>query len=171
MVETFIVSFIGEASPNDIHQLAAITHENQGKWLVSKVNFIDNQVAAVIKIEVPAENKPMVIDAFRDQQNLITSFSETSAQTESNQEQHCQLRLDANDRAGIVNDITHLLDSQRIRVVDLNCQRIFIAGHDGVSSALFTSNISLKIPPNLSIYDVVNELEALSEDIKVRVEE
>ena len=49
MNSIFIVSFSGNATPATIKQLASINHEQGVKWLVSKVNFIENQVAAVIK--------------------------------------------------------------------------------------------------------------------------
>lgn len=170
MTSTFIVSLIGEANPSDIHQLAAITHENFGTWLISKVNFLDNQVAAVIKVQLPSENKAAVVDAFLSHPNLTATITECNQIIDNNDEQTYQLRMDAHDRAGIVNDITHLLDSQRVRVLDLNCQRVFITGNSGVSSTLFTANISVKIPHILSINDIVKELESLSEETKVMIE-
>ncbi|MGX9416022.1 glycine cleavage system protein R [Vibrio sp. RC27] len=170
MMSTFIVSFIGEANPSDIQQLATITHENFGTWLVSKVNFLDSQVAAVIKIELPTEHKDAVIDAFISHPNLTAKVSECNQIIDNNDEHIYQLRMDARDRAGIVNDITHLLDSQRVRVLDLNCQRVFITGNSGISSTIFTANISVKLPKLLSIDDIIKELESLSEETKVMLE-
>ncbi len=48
--QTLIVKFV-DSEPHShreatIKQLAAVTHENEGKWLISKVNFIEDQVAA-----------------------------------------------------------------------------------------------------------------------------
>ncbi len=71
MNTVFIVNFVGQASPATIKELAAITHENAGKWLISKVNFIEDQVAGVIKIELPKENADIVKDAFSACQSLI----------------------------------------------------------------------------------------------------
>lgn len=81
-----------------------------------------------------------------------------------------QLRVDSNDRAGIVNEITHVLDSQGISILDMDCQRVFIAGGGGVSSSLFTANLAIKLPAEVDIEDVANELESLSEDTRVIVE-
>jgi len=81
-----------------------------------------------------------------------------------------QLRLDSNDRAGIVNEITHVLDGQGINILDMDCQRVFIAGGGGVSSSLFTANMAIRLPQELDINDVANELESLSEDTRVLVE-
>lgn len=169
MHSTFIVNFVGKATPATIKQLAAITHENGGKWLISKVNFIEDQVAAVIKVELPSENAEVVKEAFKGHPDLLVQF------TDSDQPNHhvdtiYQLRLDSNDRAGIVNEITHVLDGQGINILDMDCQRVFIAGGGGVSSSLFTANMAIRLPKELDIKDVANELESLSEDTRVLVE-
>lgn len=165
----FIVNFIGTAKPTDIHKLAAITNENGGRWLISKINFIDDRVAAVIKIEAPKGNRDYIKQAFLSYPMLTTEIKDSDS-NQINKQQFIALRLDANDRHGIVNDITHLLDSQRIRVLDMNCQRIFISDRQGVNSTLFTANLSLKVPETINIKDVIHELESLSEDTKVILE-
>ncbi len=166
MNSTFIVNFVGKATPATIKQLAAITHENGGKWLISKVNFIDDQVAAVIKVELPSQNEQTVKQAFQANPDLLVKLTDSDQQVHSADVIY-QIRLDANDRAGIVNEITHLLDSQGISILDMDCQRVFIAGGGGVSSSLFTASMAIKIPSNVHIEDVVKELESLSEDTKV----
>ncbi|MDN3613713.1 MAG: glycine cleavage system protein R [Vibrio gallaecicus] len=169
MNSTFIANFIGKASPATIKQLAAITHENDGKWLISKVNFIEDQVAGVIKIQLPTANESTVKDAFSSHNDLTVQFID-SDHSVHNQDTIFQLRLDSNDRAGIVNEITHVLDNQGINILDMDCQRVFIAGGGGVSSSLFTAKIALKLPVEVQISDVANELETLSEDTRVILE-
>ena len=169
MNSTFIVNFVGKATPATIKQLAAITHENGGKWLISKVNFIEDQVAAVIKVELPSANEHLVKDAFTSHPDLLVQITD-SDQLAHDVDTIYQLRLDSNDRAGIVNEITHVLDGQGISILDLDCQRVFIAGGGGVSSSLFTASLSIRLPKQISIGDVANELESLSEDTRVMVE-
>lgn len=169
MNSTFIVNFVGSATPATIKHLAAITHENGGKWLISKVNFIENQVAAVIKIELPTSNAVIVQQAFREQPDLLVQVVDSDVH-QHEKETIYQLRIDANDRAGIVNEITHLLDNQGINILDMDCQRVFIAGGGGVSSSLFTANLAIKLPAAIQIEDVADELEALSEDTRVILE-
>lgn len=169
MNTTFIVNFVGKATPATIKQLAAITHENDGKWLISKVNFIDDQVAAVIKVELPGDNEQFVKDAFNSHPDLLVQFSNSDQQAHDVDALY-QLRIDANDRAGIVNEITHALDGQGISILDMDCQRVFIAGGGGVSSSLFTANLSIRLPKEININDVANELESMSEDTRVMLE-
>lgn len=169
MNSTFIVNFVGKATPSTIKQLAAITHENGGKWLISKVNFIEDQVAAVIKVEVPSNKVDIVQDAFDSQQGLLVQIVDSEPHRH-NADTIYQLRLDANDRAGIVNEITHILDSQGVSILDMDCQRVFIAGGGGVSSSLFTANMAIRLPAEVAIDDIANELESLSEDTRVMLD-
>lgn len=169
MTHTFIVNFVGKATPTTIKNLAAITHENGGKWLISKVNFIEDQVAAVIKVDVPAENVDTVKAAFQSYDELLVQIVDSDTAAHASDAIY-QVRLDANDRNGIVNEITHVLDGQGINILDMDCQRVFIAGGGGVSSSLFTANMAIRLPQEISIDDVANELESLSEDTRVMVE-
>jgi glycine cleavage system regulatory protein len=166
MNKTFIVNFVGKATPSTIKSFAAATHEHGGKWLISKVNFIEDQVAAVIKIDLPIENEDKVKDAIRKDPNLLVKFTDSDTASH-NVEEIFQLRLDSNDRAGIVNEITNVLDGQGINILDMDCQRVFIAGGGGVSSSLFTANLSIRLPKEMAIEDVTHELESLSEDTRV----
>lgn len=169
MNTTFIANFVGKATPATIKQLAAVTHENGGKWLISKVNFIEDQVAAVIKIDVPEENALVVQEAFKQHPDLVVQIADSDSMGH-NVDTIYQLRLDSNDRAGIVNEITHVLDGQGVNILDMDCQRVFIAGGGGVSSSLFTANMAIRLPQEISIDDIANELESLSEDTRVMVE-
>ncbi len=169
MNTTFIANFVGKATPATIKQLAAVTHENGGKWLISKVNFIEDQVAAVIKIDVPEENALVVQEAFKQHPDLVVQIVDSDSMGH-NVDTIYQLRLDSNDRAGIVNEITHVLDGQGVNIWDMDCQRVFIAGGGGVSSSLFTANMAIRLPQEISIDDIANELESLSEDTRVMVE-
>ena len=63
-----------------------------------------------------------------------------------------------------------LLDDQGIDILDMDCQRVFIAGGGGVSSSLFTAQIALRLPREVQIDDIAKELESLSEDTRVIVQ-
>ncbi len=169
MTCTFIVSFVGQATPATIKALSAVTNDNKGKWLISKVNFIESEVAAVIKVEVPQENAESVKDAFRAYDDLLVNIVDVEDHVQLEDTIH-QIRIDANDRYGVVNEITHVLDEQDIHILDMDCQRVFIAGGGGVSSSLFTANLALRLPVERNIKDVASELEALSDDTRVIIE-
>ncbi|MCX9565038.1 transcriptional regulator, partial [Vibrio cholerae] len=122
-----------------------------------------------IKIELPKGNAGTVKEAFQSFPGLLVEITDSDPHVHKSDTVY-QIRLDANDRAGIVNEITHLLDGQGISILDMDCQRVFIAGGGGISSSLFTANVAMRLPVNTEIDDVVKELEALSEDTRVTLE-
>ncbi len=102
MNSTFIVNIVGKATPATIKQLAAETHENGGKWLISMVNFIEDSVAAVIKIELPADNASTVKQDFQTYPGLLVEITDADLHVHKSDAVY-KVRLYANDRAGIVN--------------------------------------------------------------------
>lgn len=169
MKSTFIVNFVGTATPATIKQLAASTHDNGGTWLVSKINFIDNQVAAVIKIELPQTQVEAVRRAFETQPNLLVQFANTAPQPEE-QDLVSQLRCQAIDRPGIVSEITELLKQHQVHILDMDCQRVFIADDHGVASNSFTANLALRFSPHTSVEAISQELEYIGIETKVIIQ-
>ena len=57
---SFMVSFAGLDRANLLTDLAQFTHDNEGKWLSSKVSYLEGHVAANIKVSLPAEKARIV---------------------------------------------------------------------------------------------------------------
>nr|VVV04522.1 hypothetical protein AW0309160_01918 [Aliivibrio wodanis] len=164
MKSVFIAAFVGISSPDLIKRLASVTHEKGGKWLVSKVHYLDAHISAVIKIEMPAEHKKTVQDYFSSQENLLVTFTDSLETIVESQ--HTQLKVDAEDRAGIVNDISNILQKESVELVDMNSHRIGIPAN---GSSVFTATLSLKLPLSANVNDLAAEIEALSDDMVVTV--
>ncbi len=170
MMTTFLVTFVGKATPATIKELAGVTNEHGGKWLVSKINFLDNQVAAAIKIELPEASLQVVQQAFTDNKDLLVNIVTAKSHPEVHHTLY-KLRLDAEDRPGIVNDITHTLDEQHIDILDMDCQRVFIASSQGVSSSLFTATLAIRLPDDIRIENITAQLQSLGEHTRVMLNE
>ena len=141
-----------------------MTHEEGGKWLVSKINYLDTHISAVIKIEVPTAHKRAVQDYFASQDNLLVTF--TDALETIIESQHTQLKVDAEDRAGIVNDISNILQKESVELIDMDSHRIGVPAN---GSSVFTATLSLKLPLSTNINDLAAEIEALSNDMVVTI--
>ncbi|CAH0533351.1 hypothetical protein VST7929_01217 [Vibrio stylophorae] len=166
MNSVFLVSFIGKASPNLIKELAHITHEQGGKWLVSKVNYVDDTVAAVIKVELPSENCDTVKAAFSEQATLTVQFTDL-ASAELATLPEVSFRVDAQDRPGIVREISHILDERNIEVIDMDCHRF---GLGAIAGTMFTAQVSVKMPADITAQDMANDIEALSQGTIVKLQ-
>lgn len=164
MKSVFIAAFVGISSPDLIKRLASVTHEEGGKWLVSKINYLDAHVSAVIKIEVPAAHKKAVQDYFASQDDLLVTF--TDALETIIESQHTQLKVDAEDRAGIVNDISNILQKESVELINMDSHRIGVPAN---GTSVFTATLSLKLPLSTNIDDLAAEIEALSNDMVVTI--
>ncbi|WP_394136362.1 glycine cleavage system protein R [Aliivibrio fischeri] len=164
MKSIFIAAFVGISSPDLIKRLASVTHEEGGKWLVSKIHYLDTHISAVIKIEIPSEHKQAVQDYFLSQDDLMVTFSDVIDTTV--QDTHSKLKVDSEDRAGIVNDISNILQNEGIELIDMDSHRI---GVPASGTSVFTATLSLKLPAAANINDLAAEIESLSEDMVVTV--
>ena len=166
MGQTFVVNFIGTATSNVIQQLAYKTKNHGGRWLVSKVNFIDNQVAGIIKIEVPDAQLESMQQAFLSHPDL-TAFLNEGIHTEPVLQVY-QLKISAPDTEELQQRIMNYLNQQAITIMDMDIFR----NHEIISGEIvtaITSTMSIRIPDNVRIQDIRSELCALSIDLKVEI--
>lgn len=162
----FIANLSGQASPKTLQQLAQVTHEHGGTWLISKINYLDEQIAGLIKIQCPTENIEYIQNAFKQTDNLTTHFA-PSEQTKHSEDDVYELRFDSQERSGIIQELTHILERERANILSIDTQRLFLAGAHGISANLFTSQFSITIPENTYIKDVIAELEAITQGTRV----
>lgn len=163
----FIVSLAGVDRPNLIQELAKYTDEQQGKWINSRVNYLDGHIAANIKVEAPEENKASIINFFTDQEK-ITCYIEDIDLSEQHDASVVCLSIKATDRAGLVADITNVVNQKKAELVHIDNHRFSVAplGHN-----VFTAELSVKIDGDSSAEDLVAKLKTISDDIIVTIEE
>lgn len=167
MNTAFIISLAGKDRANLIQELAKYTHEQQGKWINSRVTYLDGHIAANIKIELPQENKANVVDYFTNQEN-VTCYIEDINLAELSPVVTVKLTIKATDRSGLVNDITHVVNQQKAELVHIENHRFSVAP---IGGNVFISEIEVKIAQGASIEDLVAELKTITDDIIVTVEE
>ncbi len=161
MTKIFIINFAGQASPAMINQLAKTTHDYEGKWLITKISYLDKQVSGLIKISMPNEHVEIVKQAFRDQLNLSVYFADSSINKQDENENIYNLRIDADDRNGILKDISNTLEAEHGHILDIESNRVFLVDNLGVSSSMFSSHLTIKLPTETNIHDVISELETI----------
>lgn len=163
----FIISLAGVDRPNLIQKLAKYTDEKQGKWINSRVNYLDGHIAANIKVEAPEENKSAIIDFFTGQEK-ITCYIEDINLAEQTEAKIVCLSIKATDRSGLVADITNIIDENKAELVHMDNHRFSVAplGHN-----VFTADLSVKIDDNSVVEDLIANLNTISDDIIVTIEE
>ena len=162
----FIVSLAGPDSSNLIANLAKFTHDNGGKWLNSKISYLEGHIAANIKVEAPEENKTAIINYFTDQEK-ITCYIEDINLSEQTESKLVCLSIKATDRSGLVADITNIVNENKAELVHIDNHRFAVApvGHN-----VFTADLSVKVDDESVVEDLIANLNTISDDIIVTVE-
>jgi glycine cleavage system regulatory protein len=163
----FMATIAGEDRPDLLKILAAKTHALEGRWLNSKISRLEGQIAGIIKIDIPSANLFALKTDFNSIPNFHVSTSEVKlvAITECDQ---LQLKIEANDRPGIISDIMHFLDDKGVTIEHMENHRF---GVIGLGTTVFIAELSLMVPVDLGKDMLIEELEKLSSDFRIEAEE
>lgn len=167
MSVAFIVSLAGVDRPNLIQELAEHTHELEGKWINSRVNYLDGHIAANIKIEAPAENKTAIVDYFSKQEK-ITSYIEDLELGDTIPAETVALSIKATDRSGLVADITNIINQRKTELVHMENHRFSV---QPLGTNVFTADLTVRIQQDDHIEDLIQKLKTIGSNIIITVEE
>ncbi|MDV5170687.1 glycine cleavage system protein R [Photobacterium rosenbergii] len=159
------VTLAGQDHPQLINKLAAKTHELGGKWLISKINRLDNQVVGILKIDIPAQSVSELRELFQSQQELDIRVIEAQEAGEIKTD-HLTLKVESSDRPGIVNDITRILDNIGIGIVKIENHRI---GVPDLGQALFFAELQVDVPSEVDTEQLLEALQQVDNDLRVKV--
>ncbi|AJR07879.1 transcriptional regulator [Photobacterium gaetbulicola] len=159
------VTLAGQDHPQLINKLAAKTHELGGKWLISKINRLDNQVVGILKIDIPAQAVSQLKELFQSQQELDVRVIEARHVGDIKTD-HLTLKVESSDRPGIVNDITRILDNIGIGIVKIENHRI---GVPDLGQALFFAELQVDVPTEVDTEQLLEALQQVDEGLRVKV--
>ncbi|MBY5993898.1 glycine cleavage system protein R [Ferrimonas balearica] len=163
MTALFLMTVMGPDRPGMLNQLAALTHQHQGKWLNSRMINLEGQFAAIIKVEVPKSQQQQLQEALMETPRMHLQIHDCHPEW-SAPDRTLALQIDAKDQPGLINDITSALTSHGINVEQMECHRV--ASAEG--GTLFTAELALSVPAELDPDLVVMELEGLHSHLMVQ---
>ena len=156
MLEQFLVTLTGPYQPGIMNRLAALTHQYQGKWLSNKMVNLEGRFAAIIKIELPDTNVSTLQAALSALPDMQMTVHDNLWQPEATKT--IELKVDAKDQPGLINEITKVTSSLDISIDDMTSRRISVPE---TGSTVFTSEFDLTLPEQLDEDTLITALEAL----------
>jgi glycine cleavage system regulatory protein len=155
-----MVTISGSNHVNLIKALSDKSHTLGGKWINSKISYIDDYIAGLIKIEVNADNVEKLISGFKslnikvDSINLGTVTHEKLIPFD--------LNIDGKDRPGLIHNITQVLSDNSIHIDNMECSRL---GMPAIGDILFTGHFKIVVDEQFNKNALVSSLQAISEDL------
>jgi len=169
--EKIIITLFAKDRPGIIRELSDTVLANKGNWLESSLSRLCGQFTGIVHVEVPAEQKSALLSSFQKltQSGInvtVQNYQSVDADEESGAFNAMQIMVEANDRPGIVEEITTALADEDINIenMDTECESASMAGYN-----LFRAHMFLALPEGMTEEQLEGVLENVSDDLMVSV--
>jgi len=159
-----VISFISPDRLGLVDTLSSLVKQHQGNWQTSSLHHLSGFFAGVIEVAITAEQTAGLIDKINSMPDFKCHI-ETATATKENSSADVVLELTANDREGIVQEISSIINNKGGNLLKL------VSSHD---SAPYSGQELFKAKATISIADdsldvLIDALENLADDLMVDI--
>jgi glycine cleavage system regulatory protein len=165
-METVILTFIGEDKPGIIENIAKIVFLHGGSWNDSRFSHMSGQFAGFAKVTVSKKQTALLVSDLRELTGLLVKTTDDTT-TDSQYYKTVKLNIVANDRPGIVQEVSRVLAQQQVNVTEFNTQCNSAPNWGG---SVFKAKIIVSLPANLENETLLSALETLGDDLILELE-
>lgn len=163
-----ILSLLADDKPGIVKLVASVVHDHGGNWMESRMTQMAGKFAGIARVTCA----PASLDA------LTTALQELNTQgiritVDQGQEAalptqtYVAVQITANDRPGIVKEVSDCLAALQINLEDLQTDCSTAAMSSG---PMFHASFLTIIPENVTVDAVIAALENLSDDLMVDID-
>jgi len=167
--EKIIITLFAKDRPGIVRALSDTVLANKGNWLESSLSRLCGQFTGIVHIAIESGQKTALINDFeamsQDGINVTVQNAE-GIKTDDIEVNGLQILVEANDRPGIINEISDALATQNVNVdnIDTEVESASMAGYP-----IFRAHLFLAMPDDLNESDLEEILESVSDDVMVSV--
>lgn len=168
MPHQFALTIITDDRPGIIDRLANTIRRHQGNWLESSMARLAGKFAGILLIDVPEAHQDDLLVAVKAlEQDGLKIIVESAVATTAERGRYLDILVTANDRPGIVGEISRILAESRVNIEQLNtwCDNAPMSGE-----TLFQLEAQIQLPLDLAPEQLQSTLESLSDDLVVEFE-
>ena len=163
-MQHLVISFICPDRAGIVNSLSSIIKQHQGNWQSSSMHHLSGFFAGIIEIAVTEKNSQALIDDIKaiDGINAQVAIAKTE---KANEQKTIILELTANDRAGIIQDISSVIHHNKGNLLKL-VSRQNNAPHSG--QLMFSAKATVAVN-DTNEDKLIAALENLADDLMVDV--
>ena len=166
MKDTYISTVVGPSSPGIIKALAQVTRDHGGEWIASKVMKLDGQLSALMKVCIEQENVDPLKTALAEQFSDHHFFYAPAVSATNERSRSIDFEVDCKDREGLTRDISNIIYNLDLVVKNLEFNRYPVSSF---GESVFSAKLTVGVPQAMSAQAVADEIEAISDDMRVNV--
>ncbi|MFQ3288822.1 MAG: glycine cleavage system regulatory protein [Alteromonadaceae bacterium] len=159
-----VLSFIGQDQAGLVNTLSNTIQKHQGNWQTSSMHHVSGLFAGIIEIAVEESHLQNLVSALKEIKTLNCQIEIAAPNTER-QVANLVLELTANDRYGIVQDISSVIHEQGGNLIKLVSTQ---------ESAAYSGQLMFKAKAKVCVNDknvdnLVSAIESIADDIMVDI--
>ncbi|HIB20876.1 MAG TPA: glycine cleavage system protein R [Rhodospirillales bacterium] len=163
-----MLTVIGDDKPGLVEALSRAIASNSGNWLESSMSQLAGKFAGILRVSVADTEAEKLIAALQNlSPDLKLLIERAAADGAGDSSLSVALNLVANDRPGIIREISRALAGLSINVENLST-RCVSAPMSG--ETLFKAEALLKVPAGFKLERLQLELEDLADDLIVEIQ-
>jgi len=159
-----VISCIGPDQTGIVDTLSKIINQHQGNWQVSSLHHLSGFFAGVIEVAVDKDKTQALVTALKSMTDLSCQV-EIAEATSEKVSTNLILELTANDRAGIVQEVSSVIHHQGGNLIKLVSSQAS-APHTG--QLMFNAKVQVAINET-DVDELVSALEHIADDLMVDV--
>ena len=159
-----VISCIGPDQTGLVDTLSKIISKHQGNWQVSSLHHLSGFFAGVIEVAVASEKSESLISALKDISGLSCQIKMADPDL-PDVVSNLVLEITANDRAGIVQEVSSVIHHQSGNLIKLVSSKNS-AAHTGQD--IFKAKVQIAIDDK-SVDDLISALEKIADDLMVDI--
>jgi len=159
-----VISCIGPDKTGLVDTLSKIISKHQGNWQVSSLHHLSGFFAGVIEVAVASEYCDNLVNDLKNI-NGLTCQVEVAEPNLPEVNSNLVLEITANDRAGIVQDVSSVIHNQNGNLIKLICSQDS-AAHSGQD--IFKAKAKIAIDEN-AVDNLIGALEQIADDLMVDI--
>jgi glycine cleavage system regulatory protein len=164
MQRLLVMTVIGPDRPGLVDSVASLVTGHGGNWLESRMSRLGGHFAGILRVEVPGERETALVAALKglDAQGLTVVVHPDQPKPVATPPRQSVLEIVAQDRPGIVREISHALASFGINVEELQTECVSAAMS---GETLFKARARISLPASCNATEVRQKLEKIAEDL------
>ncbi len=159
-----VISCIGADQTGIVDTLSKIINEHQGNWQVSSLHHLSGFFAGVIEVSVDESNTNALVSALENIDGLTCQIEVAKAVSDK-VSTNLVLELTANDRVGIVQEISSVIHHQGGNLIKLVSSQSS-AAHTG--QLMFNAKVQIAMNET-NVDELIDALEHIADDLMVDI--
>lgn len=167
--ENIVITIFADDRPGIVQKISDTVLANGGSWQESSLSRLSGQFAGIVNISVATGQTEALQKALGDLKESgisITSQNRIEVHAPSGKETTVELMVEANDRQGIIEEISSALAAAKVNVEQMEtvCESASMAGYE-----LFIAHLMVALPEGMRTQQLEDVLENVSDDLMVSI--